>query len=319
MAAAAIGGAWGCGNDPGSALHPAGRDADQIATLFWAMTAVGGVVWLVFIGLATYAMLSERRTSRRAAVVFIVGGGVGLPTLVLAALVWGGLSMLPGLLHLGRDDAPIAVGSEQWWWRVRYATPDGIAFETANELRVPVGRRTAIALTSPDVVHSLWVPAWAGKVDAIPGRTTHLAVEPTRAGTFRGVCAEYCGNAHAQMVFDAVAMEGDAYDAWIEHQAADARAPATEAERAGRAVFEAAGCGGCHVVRGTGANGVLGPDLTHVGSRLHVAGVVDNDEAGFARWLAAPRHDKPDVHMPAFASLAAADLAALATYLESLQ
>nr|MBA2320390.1 c-type cytochrome [Deltaproteobacteria bacterium] len=80
------------------------------------------------------------------------------------------------------------------------------------------------------------------------------------------------------------------------------------------------GCGACHAVRGTAAEGTMGPDLTHVGSRASVgAGVLPNDRDGFRRWIADTDHIKPAVLMPAFEALRADDLDALAAYLESLQ
>ncbi len=304
-----------------SALHPAGRDAESIAALFFIMAAGALIIWLAVMGTALYAVIrADEQHPRRLANLFIVGGGVVLPIITLAALLIGGLSMLPGLLELGPDSQPaVRVTAEQWWWRVRYPLPNGGSVELANEVRLPVGRRVAIAVDSPDVVHSLWIPALAGKVDAIPGRTTHLGVEPTRAGVFRGVCAEYCGLSHALMLFFAVTMEPAAYEAWLAHQAEPAAPPQTALARQGQTLFLATGCGACHAIRGTAADGAVGPDLTHVGSRHSISGVLDNDVEGFVQWLTATDAIKPGVHMPAFDMLADADLVAIATYLESLQ
>lgn len=304
-----------------STLAPAGRDAEQIAELFWVMAAGAALIWLLVIGAAMYAVVrGNRQHSERASRWFIVGGGVVLPTVVLTVLLVFGLRMLPDLLDLGPDPEPVAaVSAEQWWWRVAYRLPDGEVIELANEVRVPIGARVALAIDSPDVVHSLWIPALAGKVDAIPGRTTYLGLEATRAGVFRGVCAEYCGQSHARMLFHAVAMPADDYEAWLEHQAEPAAPPATALAERGQRAFLAYGCGACHTVRGTPADGAVGPDLTHVGSRIAVAGVLENDVDGFRRWLTRPGEVKPGVHMPGYHMVDAADLTALATYLESLQ
>src|SRR5690606_39461990 len=106
-----------------------------------------------------------------------------------------------------------------------------------------------------------------GKMDMVPGRVNRLTLEATRTGTFRGVCAEYCGESHALMAFDAVVMERDEFDAWLARQASPAGSVADARVAAGRDAFLANGCGACHRVRGTPADGVVGPDLTHVGSR----------------------------------------------------
>jgi cytochrome c oxidase subunit 2 len=80
------------------------------------------------------------------------------------------------------------------------------------------------------------------------------------------------------------------------------------------------GCGACHTVRGTPARGTVGPDLTHVGSRLSLAaGTLPNDPDAFVRWISLPGEIKPGVHMPAFGMLPASDIRALAVYLEALQ
>src|SRR5690606_9624456 len=93
-------------------------------------------------------------------------------------------------------DLRIAVDGEQFWWRVRYAAGGTLAadaIETANEIRIPVGRTVVFVLESPDVIHSFWIPGLAGKVDMIPGRTNELVARATAAGSFRGACAEFCG------------------------------------------------------------------------------------------------------------------------------
>src|SRR5690606_37438883 len=182
----------------------------------------------------------------------------------------------------------VRVTGEQYWWRVEYQVSGDAPVTLANEVRLPVGEPVEFELLSPDVIHSFWIPALGGKIDMIPGRTNRLRLTPARVGEFRGVCAEFCGTAHAWMAFPVVVMEPVAFDAWLEHQRADA-APTAPAEniRRGEALFLGTGCGACHTVRGTPADGVVGPDLTHVGSRLSLgAGVLKNEPEDFVRWIA---------------------------------
>lgn len=307
----------GC-DGPRSALAPAGRDAERVADLFWVMLAGGALVWLLVIGSAVYAVVRRGPHPERAARRFIVGGGIVLPTVVLTGLLVYGLRMLPPMLDLGPDPAIAEVTGERWWWRVRYRHPSG-PVEAANELRLPVGRRSAVAVTSADVVHALWIPALSGKVDAMPGRTNHLAFEPTRAGDFRGLCAEYCGLSHALMDFDVVTMAPDDFQAWLDREAGPAMAPTDPIARRGADAFLRHGCGACHAIRGTVADGTIGPDLTHVGGRRRIAGVVPNTVDGFRDWLRDPEAHKPGVRMPAFDMLPADDIAALARYLDGLK
>jgi cytochrome c oxidase subunit 2 len=159
-----------------------------------------------------------------------------------------------------------------------------------------------------------------GKMDLIPGRTNRLTLEATKAGIYRGACAEYCGTAHALMSFYVVAMEPDAYAAWLAHQAQPASAPQRELAKYGWALFMINGCSACHTIRGTAADGKVGPDLTHVGSRMSLgAGILPNEPAAFLRWIAHTEDVKPGVHMPTFGMLPKEDLRALAVFLEGLE
>jgi cytochrome c oxidase subunit 2 len=306
---------------PLSTLDTAGTGAERIADLWWMMAAGAAGVWVVVVGLAVYAIRvspgpHDARTTRR----LIIGGGTVFPAVVLAGLVVRALGLMPGLLAPGADGLEVRVSGEEWWWRVEYRTEAGDAIQLANEVRLPVGRRTELTLSSPDVIHSFWIPSLGGKIDMIPGRTTRLALEPTRTGTFRGVCAEFCGTSHAWMAFTAVVMEPDAFEAWLAGQAAPAQAVGTTAGRLGLDAFLANGCGACHTVRGTTAGGVIGPDLTHVGGREMLAGgVVANDLEGLRDWITAPTQYKPSAHMPAFSMLPEEDIRAIAVWLDGLR
>jgi cytochrome c oxidase subunit 2 len=273
-------------------------------------------------GLAIYALaFPSREHEPQKTRLFIIGGGAVFPVVVLGVLLVFGLRLMPDLLDHGNEDGiGIRVSGEQWWWRVRYEAPDGSHFELANELRLPKGRRTPLWLTSPDVIHSFWVPSLGGKMDMLPGRVNRFALEPTRTGIFRGLCAEYCGASHAKMMFHVAVLEPKAFEAWVEAQKLPAAAPTAKLSRRGAEVFAEHGCGACHSVRGTDAAGVVGPDLTHVGSRIAVgAGILDNSVQGFAAFLRQTKQLKPGVHMPTFDMLSQADAQALASYLDGLR
>jgi cytochrome c oxidase subunit 2 len=304
-----------------SALAPAGREADRIASLFWWMTGASFIVWIFVISLAVYyARRSRGEKNHRRDFRLIFGGGVVFPGVTLTILLIYGLGMIPSTVERAPEGSlQVAVTGEQWWWRVRYVRPDGEVV-LANEIRIPVGQPTQLRLDSDNVIHSFWVPSLAGKMDMIPGRVTWLTLRPSATGVFRGACAEYCGTSHALMAFYVEVMERDAFEQWLDHQARPA-VPMTgsQATRGGE-LFLANGCGACHTVRGSPAAGVIGPDLTHVGGRLSVgAGILRNDPATLRDWLASTDHLKPGVHMPAFGMLPDADLSALAAYLHGLK
>jgi cytochrome c oxidase subunit 2 len=229
--------------------------------------------------------------------------------------------MLPDLLAPAPEGSlRIAVTGEQWWWRVQYLPPGSAPVELANEIRLPLGAPVEFELRSNDVIHSFWIPSLAGKMDMIPGRRTRLRLEATRTGSFTGACAEYCGSSHALMAFPVLVQEEEDFQRWLAGQADPAREPNEPLAAAGSALFDSSGCGACHTVRGTSADGFIGPDLTHVGSRSTLgAGILPNEIDVFRRWIAEVDQIKPNVHMPAFGMLPEQDLDALAAYLASLR
>jgi cytochrome c oxidase subunit 2 len=304
-----------------SALAPAGRGAERIDELFWGMTIGFAVVWLAVVALALYAYRNDKAIGDGAARALIVIGGVVIPIAVLTGLLAYGLSIMPSLLPSEqRADVQIQVIGHQYWWRVRYVREGEPAVELANELHLPAGKRVELQLESRDVIHSFWIPSLGGKVDMIPGRTTRLVLEPVKPGIYRGTCAEYCGASHAWMSFHAVVVEPARFEQWLAAQASPARAPTEPVAARGATLFIANGCGACHAIRGTAADGVIGPDLTHFGSRHSLAaGALPNDASALRRWISHTTDVKPAVHMPMFGMLPPDTVDALAAYLKGLQ
>jgi cytochrome c oxidase subunit 2 len=272
-----------------------------------------------------------RPESERVGARWMIYGGVLFPAVVLGAvLVFTlrtlGAVVVPADALPGAGESPrpgqivIEVVGRQYWWEVRYldAAPSNV-FETANELRVPAGRPVYLRLRSEDVIHSFWVPGLQGKMDAIPGRTNVLRFEAERPGVWRGQCAEYCGVQHAKMALVVVAEPEDRWAAWLAAQRAPAAEPADSAGLAARDAFLGSACALCHAVRGTPAGGNLGPDLTHVASRLTLAaGTLPNNPGNLRGWIADPQGHKPGNKMPAV-PLAADELHTIARYLETLR
>jgi cytochrome c oxidase subunit 2 len=175
-------------------------------------------------------------------------------------------------------------------------------------------------LKTQDVIHSFWVPSLAGKLDMIPGHVNAYRFAATRPGVYRGQCAEYCGAQHALMAFYVVAMAREEFETWYADQVAPAPEPILPLLAKGKALFLENGCGACHTVRGTLADGKLGPDLTHVGSRLSLAaGTFPNNRGTLAGWIASAQHLKPDNLMPSFGNLQGEELRAIAAYMDSLK
>jgi cytochrome c oxidase subunit 2 len=296
-----------------SAIHPAGEEASGVATLFWVMTGAGAVIWFIVMGLAVYAVVGRRRPkSEKFADRFVLIGGVIFPSVVLAALLVFGLSLLPAWTEGEAPDKRIHVTAEQYWWRIVYERADGTPVETANEVHLPVDETAEFVIDSPDVIHSFWIPALGGKMDAIPGRTNVLRLKPTRAGVYRGVCAEFCGPSHALMAFAVEVHTADSFAAWLDRLSAPASADP--------APFNRAGCGACHSIRGVSEQGSVGPDLTHFASRSTIAaGTLPNTPDNLRVWLVSAADVKPDAHMPSYAMLPADELDALVAFLMELR
>jgi cytochrome c oxidase subunit 2 len=209
------------------------------------------------------------------------------------------------------DALPITVRAHQWWWEFRYPSLDLV---TANEVHVPAGRPVTFRLEGPDVIHSFWVPQLGGKRDVVPGRLNVLTMTPEVPGEYLGQCAEFCGLSHANMRLLLVVHPADRWTAWVEKQ----RAAAAPSQAEGAALFASSACVGCHTVRGV-STGLVGPDLTHFGSRRTVgAGMLPATVENVAAFVENPAAVKPGVKMPSL-GLTAEQARAVATYLLSLK
>lgn len=235
----------------------------------------------------------------------------------------------------------IEVIGHQWWWEFRY--PE-LGVVTGNEMHIPVGKTVNLRMTTADVLHSFWVPQFAGKRDVFPGRYNPLWFKAEVTGIFSGQCAEFCGVQHARMGFKLISETQEEFDAWVARERigsplvnagtvpADTTTPADSAgraaklaadslEQAGRALFSGAGCIGCHAMVGTplaSATSLKGPNLSHVGSRQTlVAGLMPNTEENLRKWLANPDSVKQGTLMVLPKKLTDAEIATLVAYLRS--
>lgn len=309
----------GC-NAHQSALSPFGEEAASVRTLTLVMLIAAVIIAIGMTLLMRHAIRAPEGelTHKRGMRLVLWLGGI-VPTLLLFVLL---VSSLPVMrpMPVSPADLNVRVQGEQFWWRMVYRPPGGTAVESANELRLPVGRTVELKLEGGDVIHSFWIPGLAGKMDMIPGRTNTLVVRATKAGRFRGVCTEFCGLSHALMAFEVVAMEPAAFDAWLvaERRPADASTTAP-----GARLFAQYGCSGCHAIRGgpePDRPGVIGPDLTHFGGRATMAAaILPNTTGNVARFIRHPERIKPGVRMPAFPHMPEGDAVAIARYLQGLR
>lgn len=306
-----------------SAVHPQGAAASDIAFIWWLMLVGAVVIFAGVLSLLLYGLLARQPRREVSPKVFIVGGGLVFPGVVLTALLV--YTVIVGARLTAdptRDALTIEVTGHMWWWEVNYPGAGGVpALVTANELRIPVGRPVALRVRSADVIHSFWVPNLAGKIDMIPGRVNQLTLQADTPGIFRGQCAEFCGLQHTQMALHVVVQSQEEWDAWFASRRAAPAVPVTEVALHGRRLFAEAGCVACHAVRGlSDPPAGLGPDLTHMGSRPTIAaGLLPNNRGNLVAWIASAQTLKPGSKMPSFHNLDGESLTALATYLSGLE
>jgi cytochrome c oxidase subunit 2 len=306
---------------PPPALDPAGPFAGPINTLSWVLFAVSIVVFAAVLAALGVALFGPRRwRSRLGGPRLVWLGGLAFPVVVLSALLVYGLGLTSRLTDDPRPgETRVRVVGEMWWWRVAYLDSQGReVLQDANEIHIPAGRPVVFELEAADVIHAFWIPRLGGKEDMIPGRRNILRLQADAPGVYGGQCAEYCGGPHALMGLVVVAHPPAEFDAWMRRRLRPAPA-AAEASR-GAEVFADSGCGACHTVRGTAANGLAGPDLSHVGARRTIGGgILPNNQGTIAGWIADSQAIKPGNRMPAYPVLSGADLRAVSAYLASLQ
>ena len=312
-----------------SIFAPESTPARSIFDLSMFVLAITATIFIVVAALLIYTIVKFRATAAKANTepAQVYGSTqIELAWTIIPALIVVVLTVATARVIHAIQDAPqpsgaleVVVIGHQFWWEYRYPA---LGIVTANELHIPVSepsrpRPTFLKLMSADADHSFWIPQLAGKTDLIPNRINEMWMDPHRPGVFVGQCAQYCGTQHAKMLLRVSVDDPDDFDAWV--QAQRQAAARDESAAAGRQVFEATACINCHTVRGTGANGRFGPDLTHLMSRATIAsGAAENTPENLRLWIENPDAIKPGSLMPAM-KLSDSELDALVRYMQSLR
>jgi cytochrome c oxidase subunit 2 len=178
----------------------------------------------------------------------------GGPVIVLFIIAVFVFAELPGIKNIptataGEEQLEIKVTGRQFYWSFDY--PNGVV--AIDTMRAPAGVPVKLVVTSPDadVIHSWWIPALGGKIDAIPGRTNQTWFQADKPGTYKGQCAELCGLEHAQMLASVDVMRPSEFTAWLEQRRTDQTAGTGEL---GKETWEGV-CAKCHGLAGEGGIG----------------------------------------------------------------
>lgn len=265
---------------PPSPLAPGSENAASVAALFWIVLGIAAAVFVIVEGLLIYAVLRYRRRypdevppqvhgNTRLEVIWTV-----IPALIMVTLFSLTLRQLQRERSVPPDAMVVEVTGQQWFWEFTYPETNITANSQSGNLVLPAGRPILFEVRSKDVIHSFWVPELAGKVDAIPGRTTTIWFE-AEPGVYAGQCAEYCGLEHYAMLFEVEVLPAAQFDAWMAEQVrlasqfqpigTDMTSPLPPGDAArGATLFTDLGCVACHSLDGTQ---IVGPTAQGIGER----------------------------------------------------
>jgi cytochrome c oxidase subunit 2 len=303
-------------------LNPESSNAREIYHLGVVTAIILGTIFVLVAGGIVYALMRYRWREGEADPVQLAGNKmVEIIWTLIPCVIVIALFMLTARTMALSDPTPapkpdLVVVGHQWWWEVRYPNSGVI---TANEIHIPVGKAFSVKLESSDVLHEFWVPELARKITAVPGHPNNLWIKADKAGTYQGMCTEFCGVEHAWMHFIIIAESQAKFDAWQKAQLLPAATPTTDSAAKGITLFQQSSCVSCHMIHGTAAVANIGPDLTHFAGRQQLgAGVAMNTRENLRSWLKDPQQVKPGVKMPNF-KFTDTQLTELVDYIETLK
>ncbi|WP_027094642.1 cytochrome c oxidase subunit II [Cohnella thermotolerans] len=312
-----------CGRDDLSTLKPQGPVAQEQFNLMKLSISIMALVVVVVFAICIYVLLRFRRRKGDNSIPKQVEGNHKLeiiwtviPLILLLILGVPTINTVFGLskdYSNDKDALKVKVTSHQYWWEFEY--PD-YGITTAQELVVPTGKKVEFELASADVKHSFWIPSIGGKMDTNTGVTNKMYLEFSKEGIFRGKCAELCGPSHSLMDFKAKAVDQASFDRWVSAM----KAPAQYAEDSKIKEAFQSKCLSCHAIGETNS-GASAPNLTGIGSRETIGGILYNDETpiedNLKEWITDPNSVKPGATMPSAKDIGLTDeeLDGIAKYL----
>lgn len=307
------------GHDPQDTLDPQGHQAAVINGLFYPVFWIAVAVFFFVVAILGYCLIRFRDRGDREMPVQIHGSTpleitwTLVPTLILGVISIFTVATLVNINSTPKGALEVNVIAHQWWWEFDY--PE-YKITSADQLHIPAGRPIRLSLHSDDVIHGFWVPSLAGKTEVIPNHDNGLWLNAYRPGVYSAQCTEFCGEEHALMRFEVVSQSQSDFDGWVKGQQTTP-APAMNQSSAGAQAFFNGPCIACHTIDGTSAQGKIGPNLTHFGSRTWFEEMPNNPD-DVTKWLHDPQAIKPGNKMPNY-HLSDQDIQSLVGFLESLK
>jgi cytochrome c oxidase subunit II len=305
----------------GTPLFPdqASAMASRVDALYFFLIGVTVFFSLLIAGLIVYCAVRFHRRHPDAVGVTVHGGTIleitwsVIPLLITMVIFVWGASVFFAMSRPPEDTLNIYVVGKQWMWKFQHL--DGQ--REINELHVPLGRPVRLIMTSEDVIHDLFVPAFRMKADVIPGRYTNIWFQPTRPGRYHLFCAEYCGTRHSGMIGEVVVMGPTEYQTWLSGGAPEGSLASTGAK-----LFQDLACNTCHRPDAQGRGPVL-EGLFGKSVQVQSGETVTADEAYVRESILMPAARIAagfQPIMPAFQGLVSEEqLLALIEYVKSLQ
>lgn len=218
--------------------------ATQVDALYWFLVALT-VFFVILIGIVVVGLTGYyRKRAGGPKAVQIEGSTMleliwtGLPLVIVIGLFAWGTSLYVAMQKVPANAVDMYVVGKQWMWKVQH--PTGV--RENQDLHIAVGQPVRMTMTSEDVIHSYFIPAFRTKQDVVPGRYTQMWFEPTKVGTYHLFCAEFCGTGHSRMIGTVTVMEREDYERWLSGSTGEAP------EVAGKNLFESMRCASCHPI-----------------------------------------------------------------------
>lgn len=300
-------------------MQSASQQAEEINRITIYFFIASGFILLVVLALTTFVVYRFRESkvahykpgsiSKKWEIAMI-----GVPTALVGLFLYYNITTIQQVEPDANGHQPdVIITAHQWWWEASYPIDKVV---TANEIHLPAGKKILLQLRAADVIHDWWIPSFGNKMDMVPKQVNHLWLTIKQPGEYYGICSEFCGAQHAHMRIKVIAHNADEYNRWL-HQHKHTSLASTET--IGAQLFMQKTCGNCHRINGTNANGVVGPDLTHLASRATIlAGLLNNTPQNLENWIRHPQTIKPGAYMPDF-HLDDTTVKHIAAYLYSLK